>query len=878
MPAPSHDAPLRGPRRILRLASTLVPAALRADWTREWEGELAAGRDEGRRDLTRRVFGSIADAFWLRQRSIADVAWIDDLRHAWRQFRGQAGFTITATGILAVGMAASVVAFSVVSQMLLRPLPYPDANRIVTLWERQAQSSGKLEVAPGNFLDWRAQATSFTQIAGAEPYSHDYTGGERPEVFRSLKVTEGFFDVFGIRPVVGRFFNADEHKKGNDRVVVLSARVWRTHFGADPGIVGRAIPLDAEAYTVVGVAPDDFQPHLLEDMPGDIRIWAAKSIEEFEPRIRASGYWQVVARLKDGQTLESATAEMDTVAARIEAANPRSNTDSRVRVLPLREHLVGDVRPAISLFSGAVLAVLLIACVNVTNLLLARGSARQQELAVRTALGASRKRLVGQLLLETLSLAAVAGIGAVVLAEGAMRLLAQVGPREVMWIDTLHVDRAALLFVMALAIAVAVVAGLVPALRLSSLGLQAPGPRTMTADRSQRRLRSVLVAAEVALALMLVSGTGLLLKSFVNLLNVDTGFRKDGVMVLQMFAWDRNHGPVALRAFFDRVAERVDSLPGVEEVGAVQAMPFIESNVDIRSAIRLVDQPAPAPGQDIRSSINVVTPGYFSVMGVRSRKGRLPDRRDGPEAPRVAVISEPFAERYLRGVDPIGQHVEFRVQGKPVQAEIVGVIAALRHDKLDEAPRAEIIVPFAQSPSGSMTLVARTSVDPQTLIEAAKAEVWNIDPMQTFYRTATLDELVGRTLTARRFALIVLTGFSALAMLLAAAGLYGVLTAIVSQYRREIGVRVALGAEWADIIRLIVSRGLAVSALGVAVGLAGTIGGARLLTRFLFTVAPTDPVAMGGAAAMMFAISMIACYLPARRAAGTDPIEVLRME
>ena len=549
-----------------------------------------------------------------------------------------------------------------------------------------------------------------------------------------------------------------------------------------------------------------------------------------------------------------------------------------MRILTLREHLVGDVRPAVSLFAGAVFAVLLIACVNVTNLLLARGSSRQQELAVRTALGANRRRLIGQLLLETLSLAAVAGIGAVVLAEVAMRLLARVGPREVLWIDTLHVDRAALLFMLALAVVVSVIAGLVPALRLSSLGLQAPGARTMTADRGQQRLRSILVAAEVALALMLVSGTGLLLKSFVNLLNVDTGFRKDGVIVLQTFAWDRNPGPVALRSFYDRAMERIAALPGVSRIGAVQAMPFIESNIDIRSAVRLLDQPARSTGDELRSSINVATPDYFSVMGVRSLKGRLLERRDGAESPRVAVISEAFAERHLRGVDPIGQRVEFRVQGKPIQAEIVGVMTALRHEKLDEAPRAEIIVPFAQSPSGSMTIVARTSVDPRTLIDAAKAEVWDVDPLQTFYRTATLDELVGRTLTARRFALIVLTGFASLAMLLAAAGLYGVLTTIVSQYRREIGVRMALGADWADIVRLIVSRGLSVSAVGVAVGLVGAIGGARILTRFLFSVLPSDPLAIGGAAALMFAISAIACYLPARRAASADPIEALRME
>jgi putative ABC transport system permease protein len=400
----------------------------------------------------------------------------------------------------------------------------------------------------------------------------------------------------------------------------------------------------------------------------------------------------------------------------------------------------------------------------------------------------------------------------------------------------------------------------------------------MTGDRSQRRLRSALVVAEVALALMLISGTSLLLRSFINLLNVEPGFRKDGVMVMQMFAWDRNVGPVALRSFYDRVAAKVSAIPGVEAVGSVQAMPFIESNVDIQSAVRLVDQPAPAPGEEIRSSINIVSPNYFSVMDVRLLDGRLLDDRDGPEAPRVVLVSDAFVQRYLKGITPIGQRIEFRSSGTVAQAQVVGVVRSLRHDRLDAAPRAEILIPFAQSPTGTITLVARTTLDPRTLIESGKAAVWSVDPMQTFYRTATLDELVDRTLITRRFALIVLTGFAALALLLAAAGLYGVLSAIVSQYRREIGVRMALGAAWLDILRLVVARGLAVSAVGVAVGLVGVLGGARLLKSFLFSVAPTDPIAIGSAAILMLIIAAVACYIPARRAAGDDPVQALRVE
>lgn len=863
---------------IVRIASQLVPARLRADWQREWEGELAAGADDQQAPLVRHAWGAFADAFWIRQREVLDLESIDDLRHGWRQLRQHTGFAATTVGILALSMAASVTAFSVVSQILLRPLPYPDPDRVVTVWERKLSEAGKADVAPGNFIDWRARAQSFSILAAADPYSYDYTGGDRPEVLRALNVTEGFFEAFGTKPLAGRFFRPEEHKKGNHQVVVLSEKFWRSHFAADSNIVGKAIPIDNLPYVVVGVAPDDFQPQLLEDTPGDRQIWAAKAIEEYEPRIRASGYWNVVGRLKDGVSLEQARAEMDALSTQIETENPRSNKGVRAAILPIREHLVGDVRPAVTLFSAAVFGVLLIACVNVTNLLLARGAARQQELAVRTALGANRWRLVGQLLVETLLLAAVASVAALVLAQAAMRGLSSWGPREVLWLDTLHVDGAALLFAAALAAAVAVAAGLAPAVRLSATGLLTPSQRTMTADRGQRRLRSGLVVVEVALALMLVSGTGLLLKSFVNLLNVDTGFRKQGVMVLQMFAWDRNPGPVALRSFYDRVLAKVEAIPGVESAGAVQAMPFIESNIDIRGTVRLLDQPARAPADEIRASHNIATPEYFSVMGVRLVKGRLLEERDGPETPRVVVVSEAFADRYLPGIDPIGQRVEFRVSGRLSQAQIVGVTAALRHEKLDEAPRAEILAPFAQIPSGSMTVIARTSIDPRSLIATAQTEIWNIDPLQTFYRTATLDELVGRTLTTRRFALVVLTGFAALAMLLAAAGLYGVLSTIVTQYRREIGVRMALGAAWIDILRLVVARGLGVAAIGVAVGLVGVLGASRALRGFLFSVAPTDPLAIGGAAALMLLVSAVACYLPARRAADADPIEALRFE
>jgi putative ABC transport system permease protein len=862
--------------RLVRAAALLVPAPWRDDWRREWDGELAAWAHAGHAGATRHALGAFADGFWIRQRHLADARWIDDLRHGWRQLREHAGFAAVAIGILALGMAGSIAAFSVVSQILLRPLPYPEPERVVTVWERQASTPGRLDVSPGNFLDWRQRATSFQFLAGAEPYSRDYSDGERPEVWRVHNVTDGFFESFGQPPLIGRTFTAEEHVKGRHRVVVISARLWRSHFAADPATAGRRITLDGEPWEIAGVMPDDFLPHFQETQPGSIQAWAPKYIEEFEPRIRASGYWNVVGRLKAGVPLAQAAAEMDRLAAQIETEQPRTNRGSRVEVVTMREHLVGEVRLAVRLFAAAVLVVLVIACVNVTNLLLARGASRVTELAVRSALGASRWRLIGQLFAESVLLAGLAGAGALGLAAGAIRLLATFGPRDVPWVDSLHLDWPAAAFAALLAVVVAALAGVVPALRLSGVGTGAA--RTSTGDRQHRRIRTALVASEVALALVLVSGAALLLKSFVNLVHTDAGFARGGVAVLQVFAWDRNPGPDRLRGFFAATLDRLAALPGVEAAGAVLAMPFIESNIDVRGIFQIVGDPAPAPGEDPRASFNVATPGYFRALGIPVLRGRGLDERDGRDSAQVAVVSEALAERHWRGRDPVGQRIRFRQQGNVVELEIVGVVASLRHERLDAAPRLEIVRPFAQAPSGSMTLVARTSNDPRTLLESAKHQVWAVDPLQSFHRTATLDELVNGTISARRFALVVLASFAGLALVLAAAGLYGVLTAIALQYRREIGVRMAIGATWLDILRLMLGRGLAVVAAGLVVGLAGSVGVGRLLASFLVSVSPADPWAIGGAALVLTLVAVPACLIPARRAANTSPSEVLRAE
>jgi putative ABC transport system permease protein len=878
---PLRHPPFRTAQLVIRAASPLVPHDLRGDWRQEWDAELAALAQHSpaaSRTAIRHALGSFVDAFWLRQRHVADFRWIDDIRHGWRQLREHGAFAATAIGILTLGLAATVTMFSVTDQVLLRPLPYPSPDRIITLWETHETQREPLEVSPGNFLDWRARAASFEFIAGIEPWSMDYRGGARPEVFLAGKVTSGFFESFGVRPLAGRFFAPDEYQKGRDQVIVLQESFWRQRFGGDARIVGQALRFDDNMFTVVGIVPDTFEPRVLP-AAAPRSIFLPKVIEEYEARIRGSGYWAAVAKIRADVSREAAQAEMTAIAQQMAAQYPRTNAKSGVYVMPLREHLVGNVQFAVTLLAGAVLLVLLIACVNVTNLLLARGSARERELTIRVALGARRARIVHQLLTETLLIAALGAVAGVILAAWVLRALATFGPANVPWIDALHLDWRAVLFAVMMTLVVAIVSGILPAWRAARGGLATAGRQTATSDRAQHRLRFALVAAEVALALVLVSGAGLLVRSFASLMRVDPGFERDRVAVLQVFAWDHNPKPADLRTFFGRALAALTSLPDVQQAGAVSAMPFIESNINIQNVFVIDGQPAPEQGESPRAYQSVATPGYFEVMRIPLLAGRHIEPRDGADAKRVTVISDSLARRYWPSIDAaLGHTLRMRFSGVAAQVEIVGVVGSLRHDTLDHASREELFLPFAQFPFGSMTFVARTGGEPSALLTPAKAAIWSVDPGQTIYRAATLDELVLRTVSPRRFALGVLLAFASLALLLAVGGVYGVLSAIMAVRLREVGVRVALGASRWDILRLVLGRGLMMTGVGLAIGIACSLGAAQLLRRFLFEITATDPVALATAAGIMTFAAASACYLPARRAARTDPLQILRME
>ncbi len=868
-------------RFLIRGAGSLVPSGMRDEWRLEWDAELAALGDvpvRYRRPI-RRALGAFADAFWLRQRSIADFDWIDDIRHGVRQLVQHGGFALTAIGILALGLAATVTMFCVADQILLRPLPYPDPDRIVTLWETRTPEHEPLEVAPGNFLDWRERVQSFEYLAGVDPWALDVAGNPRPEVWSSAKVTEGFFESFGVTPLLGRFFAADEYQKGRDQVLVIDEAFWRQRFGADPAVVGQTVKTDDGPFTIVGIVPASFEPRLLATATGHRNIWQPKAIESYEPNIRGSGYWAAVGRLKPGVTLEQAQAELTAIARQLAVEYPKTNEKTGARVLALREHLVGNVRLAVTLLAGAVGLVLLIACVNVANLLLARGSAREREIAVRVALGARRARIVQQLLLESLVIAAVGGLAGSVIAMWTLAGISSLGPPSVPWIETLRLDWRALAFAATMAATVALLSGTLPAWRVARTGLATAGRSTATADVSQHRLRAGLVIAEVALALVLVSGATLLIRSFVGLMRVDPGFQRDRVLVAQVFAWDYSPTPAQLRTFFDSTIARLGALPAVQHVGAVSAMPFIESNINIQNVIAIGGRPPITNGEAPRAHLSVATPGYFEAMRIPLKAGRPLNASDGPDSRRVAVISETLARRYWpAGDDPIGDTLKFRFSGTPTEVEIVGVVGSLRHDSLDRGARDELFMPLAQQPFGSMTFVLRSAGDASALLEPARAAIWAVNPAQTVYRSATLDELVQNTVTPRRFALAIIIGFALVALLLAIAGVYGVLSAIMTTRLRELGLRVVLGASRWDIVRLVLIRGLAMTSAGLAIGLAASLGAAQLLRSFLFQITPADPVAIGAAAAVMTLAALAACYLPARRAASADPVTVLRAE
>ena len=803
-----------------------------------------------------------------------------DVRFGLRLLRREPGFTATTVLTLTLAIGATTTIFSVVDAVLLQPPPFPEPDRLVTLWQTDPNNSNRpAEPAPANFLDWREQATSFEQVAATEPFSFDFTGDGEPEVFYASLVTEGFFEALGVGAAYGRTFLPEEFRPGSG-VVVLTHGFWQRRFGGDAGVAGQSLTLDGQPYTVVGVLGPEFALGL-ERGRGERDIYAPKAIAEYETFIRGGGWWHVVARVRPEVTLSTAQAEMDAVAARLAADYPRTNTDVGVRVVPLHTRQVEAVRPALLLLWGGVALVLLIACVNVANLMLARCTRRAQEFTIRTAVGGGRGRLLRQLLTESVVIAALGGIGGVALTVYALDAVVALMPADVPRVAQITVDGRILTCAVGLVLATAVAFGLAPALQMfrqdvaGLLRAQRTG-----ATVAQQRVRRLLVAAEVALALVLLVGAGLLLQSFGRLVNVDLGFAPAGnTVALQVFAWNRQAEDEARVNFFRETLQDIRALPGVAAAGAISSFPLGLADMTSETPFTIHDRPPPPLGEEPTTAISQVTPGYFEAMRIPFRAGRRFDERDDAERPGVAVINETLARQHWPETDPLLQRLTVEVFGQPLEVEIVGVVGATRAQGFDSQQRPEVFVPHAQSgASGSMTYVVRTAGDPAGSLPAIQEAVWGVDPLQTFYSVATVEQLLSDTLAARRFTTTLLVLFAMAALTLAGLGIYGVIAVATAQRTREIGLRLAMGARPLDVVRMVVVGALVLAGSGVVFGVVAAIWTAQFLTSLLFEIAPTDVTTLAGVAVLLLLVGVSAAWLPARRAARVDPLVALRTE
>jgi putative ABC transport system permease protein len=789
-----------------------------------------------------------------------------DARHALRSLRKSAGFSLIAVFTLALGIGASTAMFTLVNSVLLRPIEYRDPDRLVMLWERNPRGRVRNVVSPANFFAWREQATSFTGLSASYDQPQNLTGSGEPEEVLARLATDNFFEVLGASAQVGRpFARGDEDKD----VVVLSSRLWQRRFGSDPRVIGRGITLNGRLLTVVGVMPASFR-----SVGGRPDLW----LPERFPQDARGRYLQVAARLRPGATLEQASTEMSGIAGRLARAHSR-NTNWGATVVPVHEQVTGDARPALLVLLGAVGLLLLIACVNVANLLLARAATRHTEIAVRLALGATRGRLIRQMLTESLLLAIVAGMFGLALAVWGTELLVRLLPADFALprLDEVRVDGRVLGFAFLMSLLTGVLFGTAPAVTASALNLAQATRDAMRGTTSGRnRLRSGLVVAEVALAVVLLVGAGLLGRSLERLLQVDTGVRAEHVLTMRvMMAGTQYAEDPALRNFMGALLPRLETLPGAGAAGAVAYLPL--SGQKIGHSFYIDDQPRPRPGEEYSTDIRPIAGDYFRALGVPLLQGRFFDARDNERAGPVFIVNDALARQYFGGTNPVGRRISFEWE-ETISGEIVGVVGSVREMGPTEKAAPAIYRPYAQMPFAQMTLLLRAAGGPMALAAAAAAVVRDIDPNQPVAEIRTMEEVVANTVARPRLLVYLLGGFAGMALLLAALGLYGVISHSVTQRRHEIGVRVALGAAHRDVLRLIVQQGMGLTVVGLLFGLLAALAATRVMGSLLFETGASDPLTLSGVSAFLAAVALIACYVPARRAARVDPMVALRVE
>ena len=806
---------------------------------------------------------------------------VRDLRYGARALLRAPGFTAVATLTLALGIGANTAIFSVVNGVLLKPLSYREPDRLVFVWERNTTIGKDRDlVAPPNYQDWQAQNSVFDALGAYRVLGFELTGSGEPERLTAITVTASLFRVLGIDALIGRTFTEEEEQR-RDRVVVLHHEFWQRRFGGDRSLVGKSITLTGAPFTVVGVMPPDFR--FPEGIPGDLYSPLIFAPNELQGRRTHS--LTVVGRLQDGATIDGAQANMTTLARGIAAADQGSNPDAAV--VGAHDLIVEDVRLGLLVLLGTVAFVLLIACANVANLLLVRASSRRGEMAMRSALGAGRRRLIRQLLTESVLLAMVGSALGMAVAWSVLGVLVRFSPPGLPRIDQVSIDVTVLMFVTVVALLAGIGFGVAPALQVSAANLV---EATQESRVRRQRGRAALVVAEVALSLILLAGAGLMIRSFVKLQNLDLGFESKNVLTAQIFL-PGNRYPVdpgqfqpappgvtsqlsKPAAFYTRLMETLATTPGLESVGAVSSLPLNPVGIDYDMPVIIEGRPKPRVGEEPQADFRMATPDYFRTMRIALKNGRLFTEFDGPDSKPVMIINETMASQMFPGDDPIGKRV--LLYGKA--REIVGVVASVKHHGFSREPRPEMVVPNRQFQLGGMTIVARSSLEPSVIGAAIARAAHAMDPELPVSRVLTMEEFQSASVAQPRFTALLLAGFAMLAMSLALVGVYGVMAYVVSQRTREIGVRIALGAERQDVVWMVVRHGVVLAGIGIAIGLIGAVAATRLMERLLFGVSATDPITFVAAVVTLGIASVAATCVPALRAARVAPVIALRCE
>ena len=803
---------------------------------------------------------------------------VSDLRYAIRMLMKTPGFTAVAIFTLAVGIGANTAIFSVVNGVLLRPLPYPDPDDVVLVYSANERTRRGTSSYP-NYRDWRERNQSFEDLATFTSSSFTWTGAGEPERLTAARVSASFFSLLRVKPLYGRTFSAEEDTPEGPKTVVLSHRLWARRFASDPAMLERTLTLDGNPFQVIGVLAPDFNFPLFDS---DTDIYTSNATAGVNWPERGAQVMTGLARLKRGVTSQQAQADMEGIAEQLGEQYPNTNLGLTVQVVGLHEELVGDLRTGLWVLLGAVAFVLLIACANVANLLLARVSTRQKEIAVRAALGASRARIIRQLTTESLLLALTGGAAGLLLASWGVDALVAIAPQDLPRLTTVGIDGRVLLFTLAASAFTGVAVGVISAIRFSGIDINLAlkdGGRTL-ASGGGRNLRGTLMVAEIAFAIVLLAGAGLLVKSFVKLLQVDPGFDSTNVLTARVSLPRQSYASYDKRVrFFDEAVERIEALPGVESAAFISQAPFSHSN--IFSSFVVIGAPPSPSGQVPESNVRAITPGYFDVMKIPIRQGRRFNAGDIKGRVGAVIINEALAEKYFAGEDPLGKRLNIGVIVDDDEAEewqIVGLVGDVKHAALDRKAQPEIYVPFKQKAWRGGHLVVRGATDVTGLTGAIRSEILTIDKDQPVYGMELLDQLISGTLTQQRFYMLLLAAFAGAGLLLALVGVYGVLSYTVSQSTREIGIRIALGARRADILKLVVGHGMLLAAAGISIGLLGAFALTRVLSSLLFEVSATDATTFAAIAVITALVALLACYLPARRATKIEPIIALRYE